>query len=310
MRDIFINLKRFDVPRNMGGLCPEDSPRKWIEDVIKESVELGIGGLKQAKVTYFLPESLIITAKEALSAYHSDVSESISLGCQGVYRQDVKVGGNFGAFTTNRPASAAKALGCSWSIIGHSEERKDKLDIIDRFQWLESEKTNYSARASKAVNSIINEEVICALERGINVLMCVGETEEERGNGSFEEQKLRIEKVLGEQLETGLKGCEKYISMARVVIGYEPVWAIGPGKIPPGGDYIGFVSSYIKSFVKEKFGFNPSVVYGGGLKEENASMLSQVETIDGGLIALTRFTGEIGFYVPELKKIIDKYLGQ
>jgi len=48
-------------------------------------------------------------------------------------------------------------------------------------------------------------------------------------------------------------------------------------------------------------------VYGGGLKEENAGMIAQIETIDGGLVALTRFTGQIGFYPEELKKIIEKY---
>ena len=59
--------------------------------------------------------------------------------------------------------------------------------------------------------------------------------------------------------------------------------------------------------VKEEFGFEPGVVYGGGLKEQNAGMIAAIETIDGGLVALTRFTGQIGFYPEELKKIIEKY---
>jgi triosephosphate isomerase len=50
------------------------------------------------------------------------------------------------------------------------------------------------------------------------------------------------------------------------------------------------------------------VVYGGGLKEENAGMIAGIKMIDGGLVALTRFTGEIGFDVAGLRGIVDKYL--
>ena len=92
------------------------------------------------------------------------------------------------------------------------------------------------------------------------------------------------------------------------MIGYEPIWAIGPGKTPPGEAYVGFVSAYIKDVLRSELGMTCSVVYGGGLKEENAAMIAGIDTIDGGLVALTRFTGEIGFDVPGLKGIIDRYL--
>lgn len=52
------------------------------------------------------------------------------------------------------------------------------------------------------------------------------------------------------------------------------------------------------------------VVYGGGLKQDNAAMLASIEEIDGGLIALTRFSGEIGFYPDEYLDIIRRYLGK
>ena len=84
--------------------------------------------------------------------------------------------------------------------------------------------------------------------------------------------------------------------------------SIGPGKTPPGEAYISFVSAYIKQIIRENFSINASVVYGGGLKEENAGMIAVIETIDGGLVALTRFTGQIGFDVAGLKGIVDKYL--
>lgn len=308
MTQIFVNLKRFDVPRRMGGICPKENPGEWIEWVLDECVSLGLGKLEGVKLTFLLPESLILTAANKLKGYPEEQIKTLKIGCQGVFREDVKIGGNFGAFTTNLPAAAAKNMGCTWTIIGHSEERKDKLGIIERFEPGYKENPEMSARATAAVNSLINQEVLCALERNMNVLLCVGETAEERGEGSFEEQQPRIRESLKLQLKIGLQGIEKYKGQSDIVIGYEPIWAIGPGKTPPGSEYINFVSSYIKQIVKEEFQLDPVVVYGGGLKEENAGMISRIPTIGGGLVALTKFTGEIGFNPEELKKIIDKYI--
>ena len=63
----------------------------------------------------------------------------------------------------------------------------------------------------------------------------------------------------------------------------------------------------IARFVKEKTG-GMDIVYGGGLKQENAAMLASIEEIDGGLIALTRFQGEIGYYPEEYLEIIRLYM--
>lgn len=71
-------------------------------------------------VQYF-PEAHILGAVGARCE-----GSPVQVGCQGVYRMNTAVGGNFGAFTTNRPASAARAMGCTSTIIGHCEERNDK----------------------------------------------------------------------------------------------------------------------------------------------------------------------------------------
>ncbi|CEP69397.1 Triosephosphate isomerase [Moorella glycerini] len=308
MKEIFVNLKRFEVPKNLGGICPLDNPIKWIEWVMEESVTYGLGKLPDIRVTYLLPEALIISALAKLASYSAGEVQNLQIGCQGVFREDVTPGGNFGAFTTNLPAAAAKNLGCTWTIIGHSEERRDKLGIIERYDPSYNDSETARTKAMHALNSIINEEVICALRAGLNVLLCVGETAVERGDGSFAEQKPRIEAVLRSQLEMGLQGIEGKTGDNKIVIGYEPVWAIGPGKTPPGREYISFVSATIKAIVKERFNFDPVVVYGGGLKEENAKMIAEIETIGGGLVALTRFTGDIGFEPEGLKNIIAKYV--
>lgn len=308
MAEIFVNLKRFDVPKRLGGICPVDDPQQWIEDVIDQSVGCGLGALDDVNLIFLLPEGLIISANNQLKNYAPDRVRNLHIGCQGVFRENVAKGGNFGAFTTNLPAAAARNMGCTWAIIGHSEERKDKFEIMEHFESAVADDLGAMEKANNALNRILNAEVISALDSGINVLFCVGETEAERGAGSFEEQKPRIEKVLKSQLEVGLQGISDYYPDRNIVIGYEPRWAIGPGKTPPGAEYIGFVSAFIKGTTKKLFGFELQVVYGGGLKEENAGMISSIVTIDGGLVALTRFTGDIAFEPAGLKKTIDKYL--
>ena len=143
-----------------------------------------------------------------------------------------------------------------------------------------------------AVNRLLNQEIKLAIEQGLTVLYCIGEKSEEQE---------RWQQVLGDQLKTGLDG----VDTSKVVIAYEPIWSIGPGKTPAGKEYI----TKIAKFVKEVTG-GLDVVYGGGLKVDNAEMLASIDEIDGGLIALTRFQGEIGFYPDEYLEIIKTYLGK
>ncbi|VBB07739.1 triosephosphate isomerase [Lucifera butyrica] len=305
MKHIFVNLKRFEVARKFGGLCDVDIPEKWIQNVLEECINLGLGEISNTQISFLLPEALIIPAVNKLKEFPGEKTGMINIGCQGVHREDIKVGGNFGAFTTVFPATAAKTIGCEWAIIGHSEERKNIRDIMEH--GLKSSGNYPSEATSEAVNKLINKEVLAALGAGLKVLYCIGETANERGDGTFAEQAGRIKAVLQKQLQLGLHGAINGLG-SNVAIGYEPIWAIGPGKTPPDAAYIDFVSSFIKAEVKKLYDSEIAVVYGGGLKEENAGDIAQVKNIDGGLVALTRFTGQVGFYSEDLKKIIDKYL--
>ena len=302
MKQIFVNLKRFDVPEQYGGICPIGNSKKWIEWIIDESVKNSLGQQDDIEVGYILPESLLIPAIEKLNSYPKEQTKGILIGSQSVFRDDVQKGANFGAFSCSLPAAAAKNMGCTWSMIGHSEERRDKIQIMSRVCGDER-------AIKKAVDEMLNEEVICALEQDINILLCVGETAEEKGTDTVEEQEQNVKDVLKAQLLTNLKGIEDYIEKAQFVIGYEPIWAIGPGKTPPEKEYISFISSYIKKVVQEGFGFDIPVVYGGGLKEENAKMIASIDTINGGLVALTTFTVPPKFEPSALKNIIDSYKG-
>lgn len=278
MKHIYLNLKRFDVPVEYGGGNRLAPVRDWGAAVVRGTQDaLKKYDPSRIEFVQYMPEAHLLGAVSALTE-----GSPVQLGSQGVYRMNTAPGGNFGAFTTNRPASIVKAMGCTSTLIGHCEERNDKKGIL----------TEAGVADMSAVNRLLNQEVICAQEAGLTVLYCIGETSEEQSEW---------EKVLGEQLDVGLAGVDK----SRVVIGYEPVWSIGPGKTPAGKDYI----TKIARFVKESTG-GMDVVYGGGLKADNAAMLASIEEIDGGLIALTRFQGEIGFYPEEYLEIIRLYLGE
>lgn len=309
MERIFVNLKRFEVPIERGGVCPSPSPREWINSVIRQCVELGYGDNEVVRLVFFLPEALIVTTKKLLNSFPPEKRSTLEIGCQGVFREDIRPGGNFGAFTTNLPATAAANLGCTWAIIGHSEERNDKMGVLREFAPEIDDNSDLAAKALAAIDRLMNQEVLRALEAGLNVLICVGETAAERGNGDFASKQRCIETVLRRQVLTGLEGVQHLLGETQIVIGYEPIWAIGPGKVPPGKEYVQYVTQTIKAIVRENMSLEVPVVYGGGLKKENAGMLGSIAMLDGGLVALTRFTGQIGFDPQELDEIIQAYLG-
>ena len=277
MKHIFLNLKRFDVPGALNGVNTLSPIAKWGSAIVS-GIQDGISPYcDRCEFSAYFPEAHLLTAVQAKKP-----EIPLHIGCQGVYEGDLSKGGNFGAFTTLRPAAAAKALGCDAVIIGHCEERNEKAGILAEGGVTDPE----------AVNRILNREIKAAQNRGLKILYCIGEKEEERENWKD---------VLRLQLKTGLQGTD----LGGVVIAYEPVWAIGPGKTPPDRETIKETAAFIKEIMP-----GMDVVYGGGLKGDNAKMLASIPEIDGGLIALTRFSGEIGFYPEEYLEIVSLYLGQ
>lgn len=281
MKHIYLNLKRFDISAANGGVNRLAPMSEWAKTIIDRTQDVLMGyDTALTEFVMYLPEAHLLGAAAAKKE-----GSPVKLGCQGVYRADTAAGGNFGAFTTGRTAHAAAELGCESVLIGHCEERADKLGIL-------KEAGVCGNRASHAVSRIMNEEIKAAQAAGLSVLYCIGER-------SGEQNEWRD--VLKDQLETGLLGVDR----KRVVIAYEPVWSIGPGKKAADKPYIEKIAGFVKDCTA-----GLDVVYGGGLKADNAAMLASVAEIDGGLIALTRFSGQIGFYPEEYLEIIRMYLGR
>lgn len=276
MKHIYLNLKRFDIPAELGGVNRIADVKDWGKYIVENTQEeLKKYSSEKVEFAMFFPEIHLFSACQAKTE-----NSPVQVGCQGVFRDDVAFGKNFGAFTTGRPAAAMKAAGCETVIIGHCEERNNLAGILAEAGVVDT----------KAINTILNKEIKCAVNRGMKVLYCIGEKSEELE---------QWQEVLGEQLDLGLQDVDK----SMVTIAYEPVWSIGPGKTPAGKEYI----TKIARFVKEKTE-GMDIVYGGGLKKDNAEMLASIPEIDGGLIALTRFQGEIGYYPEEYLEIISLYM--
>lgn len=160
-----------------------------------------------------------------------------------------------GAFTGEISADMLKEYGVEYAIIGHSERRQ---------YFGETDET-------------VNKRTLAALNAGITPIVCVGETLSERENGT-------TEKVLLKQLTDGLKGVE---DITKVVIAYEPVWAIGTGKTATDGqaqETIAFIRKTIGQLFCPKRAEKIIIQYGGSMNAGNCKGLMAQPDIDGGLI--------------------------
>lgn len=162
-----------------------------------------------------------------------------------------------GAFTGEVSADMLLSVGCTHVILGHSERR----------------------HVFHESNHFINKKVGCALRSGLKPILCVGELLEEREAG-------KTEAVVEEQVTEGLRGVGKK-DLERVVIAYEPVWAIGTGKTATPEDADG-VQLFIRNTVDELYSSDIArstlILYGGSVKPGNIDGLMSMKNIDGALV--------------------------
>ena len=176
---------------------------------------------------------------------------NIKVGAQNVHWKEN------GAYTGEISCAMLKEIGIDYVIIGHSERRQ------------------YFGETDETVNL----RVKAALAAGFKVMVCVGETLEEREGAKTND-------VLSTQLGGGLAGLTA-ADMENVVIAYEPVWAIGTGKTATpdmAEETHAFIRQTVAKLFHEEVAANVRIQYGGSMKPENAAELVAQADIDGGLI--------------------------
>jgi len=171
---------------------------------------------------------------------------------------------HMGAYTGEVAAEELVDLGVEWVILGHSERRQ----IIGES------------------NQFVGDKVAYALEQKLKVMACIGETINQRENGQ-----------MFEILDAQLKGISRDVKdWTNVVIAYEPVWAIGTGKVATpeqAQEAHAFVRKWLQEHVSERASKTVRILYGGSVNDKNANELSQQNDIDGFLVGGASLKGDV-----------------
>ena len=188
----------------------------------------------------------------ALAAVSTILSGSdVIIGAQNVHWEEQ------GAFTGEISAPMLKDLGCSMAIVGHSERRH----VFSENDYM------------------INRRIMGALQFGLIPVFCIGETLKQR-------EAAQTMKVLEDQVRAGLAGIE-LLEGTRIVVAYEPVWAIGTGKTATetqAQEVHSFIRNLLAEIYDKKIAGQIRILYGGSVKPENIDILMQQDDIDGALV--------------------------
>lgn len=157
-----------------------------------------------------------------------------------------------GPYTGEVSPAQAKSMGVSCTLIGHSERKKFFKDT----------------------DAIINKKVLESLANGISVILCIGETSEER-------DMLKTDRVLKKQINNALRYVK---NLDQVMVAYEPIWAIGT-KVVPKNSEIEKTIEYIKDLIRKEYDYsNIKVLYGGSVDDKNIHDICKIKNLDGVLV--------------------------
>lgn len=162
-----------------------------------------------------------------------------------------------GAFTGAVSPLMLKDVGCDFVIVGHSERRQH----------------------FRETNGMVHKKVVAAISYGLVPILCVGETEKERDEG-------KTFKVLEEQLVSALEGVT-LDSAEKLVLAYEPVWAIGTGKTATGEqaeEAQAFTRELVSNILGQGLAQGIRILYGGSVTPANIAELMRMPNVDGALV--------------------------
>jgi triosephosphate isomerase len=220
----------------------------------KNSCEATEFGKEIAKLygSYEKTEVLLIPSFTELKSVYDEIKNTaIRLGAQNFYPE------KSGAYTGEVSYSQLLAAGCTYVLVGHSERR----------------------RLFNESSALLNRKVLVAMEKGLSPILCVGETLEEK-------ESLMTKDIIKTQLKEGLKDVSgetgRYLTIA-----YEPVWAIGTGKVAQNED-IQQIHAFIRSVIFNLFDGDTAehirILYGGSVKPDNIKGIMQQRDVDGVLV--------------------------
>jgi triosephosphate isomerase (TIM) len=212
---------------------------------LARAVAEGVASEKRVRVAVCPPFPYLAAVAEALRG------STVALGAQNLYPEKE------GAYTGEVSPTMLLDVGARLVILGHSE-RRHKLGETDLF---------------------INRKVLAALAAGLEVILCVGETLQERDAGS-------TYAILARQIQSGLAGVDEN-SLAGLVVAYEPVWAIGTGRNATpeqAQEAHAFIRGQIAANLGEESARRLPIQYGGSVKAENAASLLSQPDVDGALV--------------------------
>jgi triosephosphate isomerase len=198
------------------------------------------------EVAVFAPFTALCACAEALAG-----SAFPALGAQNCYPAAE------GAFTGECSPAMLRDCGCSHVLAGHSE-RRSLFGESDEF---------------------VGKKTAFALEAGLKVVLCIGETLAERDGGKLKE-------VLSRQLAAGLEGVPDAIPAPDVSVAYEPVWAIGTGRVAGPAEILA-AHALVRNFLETRFraqGKEIRILYGGSVKPENAKEIIGLDNVNGVLV--------------------------
>lgn len=183
---------------------------------------------------------------------------TVRMGCQNMYWKDQ------GAFTGEISPVMARDVGCTYAIIGHSERRGHFLETDDHCR----------------------QKVQAALNHGLLPILCVGESLEEREAGKTQER-------VSHQVRGALSKIDS-LSGDRVVVAYEPIWAIGTGRNdspPEANRTCHMIRGVLADIMGEGEAQKVRILYGGSVKPDNIDAFMAQEDIDGALVGGASLTG-------------------
>jgi triosephosphate isomerase len=215
-----------------------------------------------------LPTIYLPFAKQVATSYNNASERfKIFIGAQDCHYSDG------GSFTGNISPSMFKEFAVDYSIVGHSERRKFDGES----------------------NAIVASKATACLRNGLVPIICLGESLETREGGRY------LEFVAKQAFES-----TENVDLSRTIIAYEPVWAIGTGKVPTM-DEIEETSSYIKKVLSKKSSIDIgdiNLLYGGSVKSNNVKEIMSLKSVNGVLVGGASLKGD-EFFDIVLKSLIS-----